>query len=157
MTVLAGRRAFSLVAFGDPAPSEDGHETEVHRLPRAMMWPLWVLAVPTVGLGLVLLSPPDILHGVHVSWLTAFTGTLVSLAGVGWSLTVTRIGGKDVADALPPGVRAFLRDGYRLDDVQDALVVRALPGPGRAWLTPGTRTSSTSTRAVASPSPDGRA
>ena len=70
-----------------------------------------------MGLGLVLLSPPDVLHGVRVSWLTAFTGTLVSLAGVGWSLTVTRIGGKDVADALQPGSAPSSATATGLDDV----------------------------------------
>jgi NADH-quinone oxidoreductase subunit L len=55
---------------------------------------------------------------------TAFIGALLSMAGVGWALTAPRLGGRDVADALPAGVRAFLRDGYRLDEVQAVLVVR---------------------------------
>jgi NADH-quinone oxidoreductase subunit L len=37
-----------------------------------------------------------------------------------------------VADALPAGVRAFLRDGYRLDGVQDVLVVRPYRALARA-------------------------
>jgi NADH-quinone oxidoreductase subunit L len=89
-----------------------------------MTWPLWVLAVPTALLGLVLVRPPGVLQGIHVDVFTAFTGALLSLAGVGWALSATRLGGRDVADALPVGVRAFLREGYRLDGLQDALVVR---------------------------------
>jgi NADH-quinone oxidoreductase subunit L len=89
-----------------------------------MTWPLWVLAVPTVLLGLVLLRPPGVLQAVHVDVFTAFTGALLSLAGVGWALSAPRLGGRDVADALPLGVRAFLREGYRLDGVQDVLIVR---------------------------------
>ena len=119
--VYAGR-AFALVATGSPPPTPDGDPP--HRLPRAMSWPLWVLAVPTVGLGLVLVRPPAVLQAAHVDVLTAFTGVLLSLAGVGWAMSAPRLGGRDVADALPDGVRAFLRDGYRLDGVQRALVVR---------------------------------
>jgi NADH-quinone oxidoreductase subunit L len=88
-----------------------------------MTWPLWVLAVPTVFMGLVLIKPPQVLDGVRVDVLTAFTGTLLSLAGVGWALTATRLGAKDVAEAIPQPARAFLREGYRLDAVQNALVV----------------------------------
>jgi NADH-quinone oxidoreductase subunit L len=89
-----------------------------------MVGPLWVLAVPTVLLGLLLVRPPGVLEGVHVDVFTAFTGGLLSLAGVGWALSVPRLGGRDVADALPAGTRSFLREGYRLDAVQEALVVR---------------------------------
>jgi NADH-quinone oxidoreductase subunit L len=83
-----------------------------------------VLAVPTVFMGLLLIRPPEVLAGVRVDVLTAFTGTLLSLAGVGWALTATRLGAKDVAEAIPLPARAFLREGYRLDAVQNALVVK---------------------------------
>jgi NADH-quinone oxidoreductase subunit L len=143
--VYAGR-AYAIVALGDPpAPAPVTHGTaavepdvvpdaahahgqsdphEAHQLPRSMTWPLWVLAVPTVGLGLVLLDPPELLASVRVDVVTAFTGTLLSLAGVGWALTAVRLGERDVAEALPVPARAFLREGYRLDAVQNALVVR---------------------------------
>jgi len=108
-----------------PAATPAAAATPGHaRLPAAMVWPLWVLAVPTALLGLVLLRPPAVLEGVHVNVFTAFTATLLSLAGVGWALSAPRLGARDVADALPVPVRAFLRDGYRLDGVQHALVVR---------------------------------
>jgi NADH-quinone oxidoreductase subunit L len=61
---------------------------------------------------------------VAISAPTAVTGALLALAGVGWSLTAPRLGDRDVADALSPPVRDFLRSGYRLDAVQQALVVR---------------------------------
>ncbi len=107
-----------------PVPDPLGPADEEHWLPAAMLWPLWVLAVPTVLLGLILLRPPAGLDGVHVDPLTGFTGTILSLAGVGWALSAPRLGARDIADALPVGLRAFLRDGYRLDGVQHALVVR---------------------------------
>jgi NADH-quinone oxidoreductase subunit L len=135
--VYAGR-AYAIVAWGDPPASAaaphgtaavepDGGHTgahEAHQLPRAMTWPLWVLAVPTVGLGLVMLNPPEILASARVDVVTAFTGTLLSLAGVGWALTAVRLGERDVAAALPVPAREFLREGYRLDAVQDALFVK---------------------------------
>lgn len=89
-----------------------------------MIWPLWLLAVPTALFGLVLVRPADLLASAHIDPMTAVTGALVSLAGVGWALSAPRLGTRDIAVALPDGVRAFLRDGYRLDDVQQALVVR---------------------------------
>jgi NADH-quinone oxidoreductase subunit L len=105
---------------------DDGEPADPHALPRAMTWPLWLLAVPTVLLGLVLVRPPALLGEVHIGVWTAFTGTLLSLAGVGWALTAPALGGRDIADALPRGARAFLRSGYRLDDVQAAVVVRGV-------------------------------
>jgi NADH-quinone oxidoreductase subunit L len=129
VTGVYSGRAFALVALGrTPAAAvpaaADPHDPQPHPLPWAMTVPLWVLAVPTAIFGLVLVKPPHVLAGTHVAVWTAFTGTLLSLAGVGWSLTAPRLGVRDVADALPVAVRAFLRAGYRLDDLQDALVVR---------------------------------
>ena len=119
VTGVYSGRAFALVALGD-APAGAGE----HRLPRSMTAVLWVLAVPTAGLGLVLIHPPELLAGVHISAFTAFLGTVLALAGVGWALSASRLGDADLADALPPRARAFLRDGYRLDDVQDVLIAR---------------------------------
>jgi NADH-quinone oxidoreductase subunit L len=103
-----------------------------HRVPRPMTGVLWVLAVPTLLLGLVLIRPPALLGEVKVDVFTGFMGALLSLAGIGWALSAPRLGGKDVADALPVGVRAFLRSGYRLDDVQNVLVVRPVLALARA-------------------------
>ncbi|MFN0283498.1 MAG: NADH-quinone oxidoreductase subunit L [Kineosporiaceae bacterium] len=136
--VYAGR-AFAMVALGGVRPAPAGHDGPPdlppdgphavppdgpHTLPPAMTWPLWLLAVPTVLLGLVLVRPPALLGEVHVGFWTAFTGTLLSLAGVGWALTAPALGARDIADAVPRPVRVFLREGYRFDAVQDRLVVR---------------------------------
>jgi NADH-quinone oxidoreductase subunit L len=95
-----------------------------HHLPRPMTGVLWVLAVPTVLLGLLLIRPPAYFGEVRIDVFTGFMGALLSLAGIGWALSALRLGGRDVADAIPDGVRAFLRSGYRLDGVQNVLVVR---------------------------------
>jgi NADH-quinone oxidoreductase subunit L len=157
VTGLYAGRAWSMVAMGSDAsalaPGEPagqaGHETEgtaiteephetpapervPHAIPAWMTAPLWVLAVPTAALGLVLLWPPAIIDGLHVDLITSITGALVGLAGVGWALSAPRLGAPDIADALPAGLRALLRDGYRLDDVQDRLVTRPAMALARA-------------------------
>ncbi|MBK6873965.1 MAG: hypothetical protein IPG94_22065, partial [Kineosporiaceae bacterium] len=112
---------------GGLGPAAEGaaeHHAEHPSLPSSMIWPLWLLAVPTALLGLLLIHPPALLAATHVDPLTAFTGAILSLAGIGWALSAPRLGTADIALALPDGVRAFLRDGYRLDDVQQAVVVR---------------------------------
>ncbi len=118
VTGLYAGRAACLVVLGD-APEGAGD----HVLPRSMVWPLWLLAVPTVGLGLVLLHPPALL-AVHLDPVTAVGGTVLALAGLGWAFTAPRLGARDVAAALPAPARSLLREGYRLDGVQHALVVR---------------------------------
>ena len=70
-----------------------------------MTWPLVVLAVPTALLGLVLLAPPAALADVHIDLATAVTGTLLALAGLGWSLSGARLGQPDVALAMPAALR----------------------------------------------------
>jgi NADH-quinone oxidoreductase subunit L len=89
-----------------------------------MTLPLWVLAVPTAALGLVLVRPPAVLADVHLDIVTAVTGALLGLAGVGWAVSAPRLGNADVADVLPVGLRELLRDGYRLDTIQSRLVAR---------------------------------
>jgi NADH-quinone oxidoreductase subunit L len=94
------------------------------KVPGAMMGALWVLAVPTALVGFLLFAHLAPLEGARVDVVTAFTGSLLSLAGIGWGLTPVALGARDVADAIPAPVRGFLLAGYRLDDVQDWLVVR---------------------------------
>ncbi len=104
-------------------------------VPAAMMLPLYLLAVPTIGFGLFLIHPPALLAGVHVGLSTGVTGAMLSLAGLGWALSAPRLGTPDVAVALPAGTRALLRDGFRLDAVQQALVVRPVLGLARVVRT----------------------
>jgi NADH-quinone oxidoreductase subunit L len=94
------------------------------RLPVPMTFPLLVLAVPTALFGLVLITPPPALSGIHLNVATSVTGSLLALAGLGWAISAQRLGAADVADAFPARTRAVLREGFRFDDLQDALVVR---------------------------------
>ena len=129
-------RALAIVALGEPSalphpdtpepgPDPDAAAVRVapHTLPRSMTWPLWVLAVPTALLGLVLAHPPDALQNVHLDPVTALAGTALSVVGVTWGLIAPRGAQRDAALALPTRLRVLLRDGYRLDALQQALIV----------------------------------
>jgi NADH-quinone oxidoreductase subunit L len=118
-------RALAVVALGDaPAPHGTGpHQPVIGGFSWAMTYPLWVLAVPTALLGLVMIHPPDALRDVHLDPLTALAGTALAVVGLTWGLAAARTTERDAAAALPAGVRSFLREGYRLDAVQQALVV----------------------------------
>ncbi|HET9655552.1 MAG TPA: NADH-quinone oxidoreductase subunit L [Kineosporiaceae bacterium] len=153
VTGIYAGRAFALVAMGDPVPAafhagaaaadpelaaqaREGEppvapELHPHAVPRAMTGVLWVLAIPTVLLGLVLVRPPELLAEVRIDPFTGFIGSLLALVGIGWALTAPRVGARDVADAVPVRLRAFVRSGYRLDDVQDALVTRPVQALAR--------------------------
>jgi NADH-quinone oxidoreductase subunit L len=145
LTGLYAGRAWSIVALGEGQPlpaigdaeTEEPHEALVpgedevlraehvkHEVPVAMMAPLYVLAVPAVLLGLVMVHPPAVLAGLHVDLATGVTGAMLSLAGVGWALSAPRLGVPDIAAVLDLRTRALLLAGFRVDAVQEALVVR---------------------------------
>jgi NADH-quinone oxidoreductase subunit L len=118
VTGLYAGRAASLVLLGS-APAAGA------TVPRAMSWPVLVLAVPTTIAGALLLPfGPALLGGAHVGGVAAAVGTLLAAAGAGVGLLASQRADRDVAAALPARLTGFLRAGYRLDDVQDALVVR---------------------------------
>jgi len=137
-------RALAIVALGEAPdladrpladPGPDGTSAAAHgahvavreageaALPWAMTFPLWVLAVPTALLGLVLTHPPGAVRDIHLDPRTAVAGTALSVVGLTWGLAAARTAERDAALALPSALRSFLREGYRLDAVQHALVV----------------------------------
>ncbi|MDQ1293972.1 MAG: NADH-quinone oxidoreductase subunit [Actinomycetota bacterium] len=132
VTGIYAARAYGLVCLGDrrPPPADGGHGVHDH-LPSAMTGVLYVLAVPTVLLGLLMVHPPELLESAEIALPTAALGTLLPLAGIAWVLHLQVRCHRDVADLLPGAFRAFLRSGYRLDDVQDALVVRPVKALAR--------------------------
>lgn len=147
LTGLYAGRAWTAVALGGvpPAPAEGDAETEkphrtldpgtervrVHELPRTMTAPLYVLAVPSLLLGALLLHRPGQLAGVRLDVLTGYSGTVLALAGLAWATAAPRLGVADAADALPAGLRGLLRDGFRVEQVQRHLVVRPVQGLAR--------------------------
>jgi NADH-quinone oxidoreductase subunit L len=125
---LAALPAAAPGANGAVGPGHAAHAVAVREggakaLPWAMTFPLWVLAVPTALLGLVLTHPPDAVRDIHLDPVTALAGTALSVVGLTWGLAAARTAERDAALALPSALRSFLREGYRLDAVQQALVV----------------------------------
>ncbi|MGC0313150.1 NADH-quinone oxidoreductase subunit L [Kitasatospora acidiphila] len=102
---------------GAPYSPELDEVAPGHAEPAAMRWPLWVLAIPTIGFGVTGLSPqwlPKLLDGgsLRPSLPTAVVGTGLAVAGVlicwaAWRTVTARA--KGVAD---PG-RALLGPLYR--------------------------------------------
>ena len=126
-TGLYAGRALAIVCGGLPVPGS------THHVAREMNWPLVALAVPTVGLGLLYYAQPPGL-AVTIGVQTALVGLLLSLVGLGWGLTGLRLESRDIADILPVGLRGFLCDGYRFDDLQNWLVVRPVIALARATV-----------------------
>ncbi|MCE0536587.1 hypothetical protein LWF15_13825 [Kineosporia rhizophila] len=128
LTGLYAGRAWAMVAMGRTSenPIEDGENR--HRVPLAMMLPLYLLALPSLAFGLVLLQPPDLLHGLQIEPGTAITGALLALSGVGWAVSAPRLGTADIAFALPERARTVLLNAFGFDRVIRALVVRPALG-----------------------------
>jgi NADH-quinone oxidoreductase subunit L len=92
-----------------------------------MRWPILLLGIPAVLLGLAAYAPGFRaaleLEDPHLSLAVALPLVLLALgAGGSWWLWREAPGG-DPAEALGRA-RPFLAAGFRLDDVQDRLVVR---------------------------------
>ncbi|GAB3272546.1 NADH-quinone oxidoreductase subunit 5 family protein [Kineosporia babensis] len=119
LTGLYAGRAWSIVAMGrtqlSPAP---------HHLPAAMVFPLYLLAVPSVAFGVLLLWPPEVLHGLHIQPGTAITGALLAICAVAAALAAPRLGTADIATALPARAQTVLLDAFGFDRVIRVLVVR---------------------------------
>jgi NADH-quinone oxidoreductase subunit L len=69
---------------------------------------------------------------VHIGLLTAVLGTTLSVAGFGWAVWASKLGQVDPTAGIPPGVHAFLLDAYRLDALQNRLIVRPARALARA-------------------------
>lgn len=118
LTAAYATRAWLRTFFGRTR-TEDLH---AHDPGGWMLWPLVVLAVPTVGFGLFAGLTP-LLHGAANPTAMGLTMTAVA-AGIGLSYGIWR--GDTAADparALGPMGTVFAK-GFYLDNVQDALVVR---------------------------------
>ncbi|HVN10688.1 MAG TPA: NADH-quinone oxidoreductase subunit L [Kineosporiaceae bacterium] len=132
-------RALAIVAFGDPPPTpETVAEIGAHTVgtgetfPPAMVWPLWALAVPTALLGFALFWLPAAVRPEYFDVRTAVAGTALAVVGLTWGLEAAATWeDRDAVLALPAGLRTFLRDGYRIDEVQQALVVRPYQASAR--------------------------
>ncbi|MDH6124358.1 NADH-quinone oxidoreductase subunit L [Kitasatospora sp. GP82] len=126
-------------AAGAPYSPEIDEADPAQAEPHAMRWPLWVLAVPTMGLGVAGLRPewlPSLLDGgsLRPSTGTAVVGTGLALAGVliayaAWRSATARAAapGRVPGQAGPPAVEAIPAAEPAVTPVAD---------PGRTLLGP---------------------
>jgi NADH-quinone oxidoreductase subunit L len=122
LTAAYATRAWRLVFSGERRGSETAHEAAVHEAPPLMRWPLVVLAVPAVGLGLAVVRPGWLAGSeaepVH-TWVAATsTMTLAVVVGLTWLLGRTR----DPATRLGP-IRPLLAREFGVDAAYDRLIV----------------------------------
>jgi NADH-quinone oxidoreductase subunit L len=141
LTAAYVTRAVLRVFHGEPRADAVAHEPGGF-----MRWPVVLLAVATVTVGLV---------GLRADWLPRWVGqadqpvsphlttTLLALAlaavGAGSVLAAWRAAPAADPLRLPAGAVAALREGLYLDAVQDRLVVRPVVALARATATVDTR------------------
>ena len=128
VTAAYAARAFAMLVLA-PGPDDGSDVGGPARLPRRMSVPLVALAVPTVALGLLLAAPPAAVSEARVGLSAALLGTLLAGAGAAIGVLPALAGRPEkrfdvAATLLSPTQSAFLRDGYRWDDVIRGVVVR---------------------------------
>ncbi|MGK5680727.1 NADH-quinone oxidoreductase subunit 5 family protein [Actinoplanes sp. URMC 104] len=121
---------FDDARYAEPAAAHDP--------PAAMRWPILLLAVPAALLGLAAYAPGFRtaleLEGPHLSAAIVLPLVLLAAgAGAAWWLW-RAVPGVDPAAALGPA-RPLFASGFRLDDVQNRLVVRPARALARAVTT----------------------
>jgi NADH-quinone oxidoreductase subunit L len=132
VTAAYSTRLWLRTFFG--RPNQEHADVVPHATPAAMLWPLVVLAIPTVAFGIV---------GLRVEWLPTWLGPAIepeslapapltaalavalALIGAFWLYALWREEpAQDPALALPLLARQAFETGFRLDDVYDRLFVR---------------------------------
>lgn len=129
-----------------PEPAPGPAPQHAHQPPAVMLWPLWVLAVPTLGLGITVGVLPDYFdgHSLNPTLITSVLGTGLALVGVlvtygAWRSAAAHAhlpapaaaeGSFAVPDPADPGrlllgpLHGPAAHGFHLDAVYGALFVR---------------------------------
>lgn len=125
---------------GAPYSPEADEVDPGQREPAAMRWPLWVLAVPSIGFGVAGLRTdwlPALLDGgsLRPSVVTAVLGTGLAVAGVlvsyaAWRTAAAKAGTEPAAPLADPGrellgpLHGPAQHGFHLDRLYSLLFVR---------------------------------
>lgn len=129
LTAAYATRAW-LLAFHGPPPARAGHEP-----PPAMRLPVYLLALATVGLGVLAFGLPAAfdqgrgttgieLAGFEFQWVTVLGSLVLMVAGIYTAYSAwLREGQRDPAAELGP-VRPVAAHGFRVDQLYDSLFVR---------------------------------
>ncbi|WP_431679167.1 NADH-quinone oxidoreductase subunit 5 family protein [Kitasatospora sp. KL5] len=145
----AAAEAAAAPAAGAPYSPEIDEADPATAEPAAMRWPLWVLAVPAMGFGLLGLRDdwlPSLLDGgsLRPTVTTSVLGTGLALAGIliayaAWRTAGARQAARPAAEGAPadPGrlllgpVYRFAQHGFGVDRLYSALFVRPTAAAAR--------------------------
>jgi NADH:ubiquinone oxidoreductase subunit 5 (subunit L)/multisubunit Na+/H+ antiporter MnhA subunit len=161
LTALYAFRAYFLAFLGPERIPEEAQGGHAHESPRVMTAPLWVLAIGTIGVGMLLVwvwplerflaaTPSlaglperialDTAHDAAAEWALALQSTLLvaAAAALAWLFYVGLPRSLGVAMKLmrATGLYALAAGKFFFDAVYRALVVRPLEGLARllAWI-----------------------
>jgi NADH-quinone oxidoreductase subunit L len=131
VTAAYSTRLWLRTFFG--RPNQEHADGVPHTTPAAMLWPLVVLAIPTIAFGVLGLRAdwlptwlgPAIEPGALVpTLLTAVLAVALALVGAAWVYAAWRRDpARDPSLALSPTLQDAFETGFRLDDVYDRLAL----------------------------------
>jgi NADH-quinone oxidoreductase subunit L len=119
-------RVVFITFFGTPAPAHDAHDHHVHDAPPFMAAPLWILALLSVGIGILFAFWHPRAEFEELGWLTP-TAVVVALAGIAFAYLVYQrraISADTLATVFAP-IRAAALHRFWVDDIF-AFVYRGL-------------------------------
>ncbi len=119
-------RVVFITFFGAPAPAHDSHDHHGHDAPPFMAAPLWILALLSVGIGILFAFWHPRAEFEELGWLTP-TAVVVALAGIAFAYLVYQrraISADTLATVFAP-IRAAALRRFWVDDIF-AFVYRGL-------------------------------
>jgi proton-translocating NADH-quinone oxidoreductase chain L len=140
LTAFYTARAYLKTFWGEERfPPEAGHHP--HESPPIMAWPLRILAVGAVGVGLVL-GPTNLFagflesnrielqfeHFLHTDWLLMFTSIVIALVGIGiayWMYVVEPSAAEHMARRMAT-LYEFSRSKFYFDEIYELLIVKPM-------------------------------
>ena len=111
-------RVVFITFFGTPAPAHDAHDHHVHDAPPFMTAPLWILALLSVGVGILFVFWHPRAEFEELGWLTP-TAVVVALAGIAFAYLVYQrraISADTLATIFAP-IRAAALQRFWIDDI----------------------------------------
>jgi len=111
-------RVVFITFFGTPAPAHDAHDHHVHDAPPFMAAPLWILALLSVGGGILFAFWHPRAEFEELGWLTP-TAVVVALVGIAFAYLVYQrraISADTLATIFAP-IRAAALQRFWIDDI----------------------------------------
>jgi NADH-quinone oxidoreductase subunit L len=111
-------RVVFITFFGTPTPAHDAHDHHVHDAPPFMAAPLWILALLSVGGGILFAFWHPRAEFEELGWLTP-TAVVVALAGIAFAYLVYQrraISADTLATIFAP-IRAAALQRFWIDDI----------------------------------------